>query len=175
MPFKTRWNWKEEVQLLTELSASGMTMAEIAEKYEVSKQRIKQVFDKFNIPHIGLKKKAKEAAEKWNLKWGDKQDTDLYQAQREKFRRKKSSPSKVAFTIKFGEIDWPKFCPVLGIELDYFAESRQENSVSFDRIDPAKGYVAGNVKIISWRANRIKNDGTAEEHRRIADYIAANE
>lgn len=40
--------------------------------------------------------------------------------------------------------------------------------MSLDRIDPRKGYVKGNVWIISYRANLIKNDGTAEEHEMIA-------
>jgi hypothetical protein len=59
------------------------------------------------------------------------------------------------------------------MELDYFSDSRTENSVTFDRIDPSKDYISGNVVIISWRANRIKNDGTAEEHQKIADFIKA--
>ena len=60
---------------------------------------------------------------------------------------------------------------LLGIELDYFAEVRKEASASFDRVDNTKGYIPGNVLVISWRANRIKNDGTAQEHRQIADFI----
>jgi hypothetical protein len=62
-------------------------------------------------------------------------------------------------------------CPVFGLELDWFAEARKENSPSFDRVDPKLGYIKGNVQIISARANRIKNDGTAEEHRLIAAYM----
>jgi len=40
-----------------------------------------------------------------------------------------------------------------------------------DRIDSSKPYEIGNIAIISWKANIIKNSGTAEEHRRIADWI----
>jgi hypothetical protein len=40
-----------------------------------------------------------------------------------------------------------------------------------DRIIPEEGYVAGNVNVVSYRANRIKNDGTAEEHLKIADWM----
>jgi hypothetical protein len=61
---------------------------------------------------------------------------------------------------------------LLGIELDYFAERTQENSPSFDRVDSSKGYVKGNVIVCSWRANRIKNDGTAEEHRKIYEFLS---
>jgi hypothetical protein len=36
------------------------------------------------------------------------------------------------------------------------------------------GYIKGNVAVISNRANRIKNDGNADEHERIANYIKTN-
>jgi hypothetical protein len=59
-------------------------------------------------------------------------------------------------------------CPILGIPLEW--SCRRENSQftlsgspSLDRIDPAKGYVKGNVWIISHKANCIKNNATHEE------------
>ena len=62
----------------------------------------------------------------------------------------------------------PSHCPVLGIPLEWSARrggkaSALPNSPSLDRIDPTKGYVKGNVWIISHRANTIKNDATHEE------------
>ncbi len=35
--------------------------------------------------------------------------------------------------------------------------------MSLDRIDNSKGYIPGNVAVISWRANLIKNSSTLEE------------
>ena len=37
------------------------------------------------------------------------------------------------------------------------------NSYSLDRIDSSKGYIPGNVWVISRRANAIKSDATLEE------------
>lgn len=37
------------------------------------------------------------------------------------------------------------------------------NSPSLDKINPIKGYVKGNVRVISQRANWLKNDATYEE------------
>lgn len=66
-------------------------------------------------------------------------------------------------------------CPILGIPLIYGGSTRRKNrnAASLDQIVAGKGYIQGNVAIISDRANTIKNDGTAEEHRRIADWVDA--
>ncbi len=39
----------------------------------------------------------------------------------------------------------------------------QFNSPTLDRIDPVKGYVPGNIVVVSLRANTIKNDATMDE------------
>lgn len=46
-----------------------------------------------------------------------------------------------------------------------------ESSPSYDCLDASLGYVEGNVRVICLRCNRIKNDGTADDHRTIAQYI----
>jgi len=45
------------------------------------------------------------------------------------------------------------------------------NGPTLDRIEPHLGYVEGNVAFISYRANRLKDDGTMQEHYDIADWI----
>lgn len=174
--FDTKINWENEVENIKQLGASGTRMPAIAAVYGVTRQRIKQIIDKY-IPEwktsYGAALLHRQKKEAHFSKWGDREYTDLYNAQRLKFSRKRAHATRIgwSWTVTFGEIDWPTHCPILGIELDYFAETRQENSVSFDRIDPNKGYDSGNVTIMSWRANRIKNDGSAEEHRKIAEYL----
>ena len=52
------------------------------------------------------------------------------------------------FDLSVEDITIPKTCPILGIPIDVFAK-KQFNSPSVDRVDNSKGYVKGNVKIIS--------------------------
>ena len=60
-------------------------------------------------------------------------------------------------------IEYPKVCPVLEIELDWGMNGRQPNSPSLDRIDSTKGYIKGNVMIMSDLANSMKNNATSEQ------------
>lgn len=178
MPFKSKVDWKEEISNVIEMGKEGATYQEIGDKYGVTRERIRQVIRQYvpnwqEIYGMGGRKAVK--LEKYRKKWGTtrKVGDDLYDAQRSKFRYKKANAKHKGWTweLDFGDLEWPTHCPVLGMELDYFAETRQENSVSFDQIDAGKGYVKGNVRLMSWRANRIKNDGSAEEHRLIANYL----
>ena len=57
----------------------------------------------------------------------------------------------------------PSFCPVLGIPIAKARKKPSDNSPSLDRIIRPLGYVKGNVRIVSQRANRIRNDATASE------------
>jgi len=182
MSFKPRLT-KEDRQLIKTMALQGEKLEVIAKAVStpVSRQRIKQITKQLNIDSFGIRQKQneKEQNEKMFKKWGPQWDNKehrkslIYQTMREKFRKKKANATKngVEFTVDFGELAFPTHCPILGFELDYFADQMSENTVSFDRIDPMRGYVSGNVVIISWRANRIKNNGTADEHQKIADFL----
>lgn len=65
----------------------------------------------------------------------------------------------------------PTHCPVLGIPLDVSAPPHSGCLPTVDRMDSSKPYEAGNISVISWRANALKKDGTADEHRRIARWM----
>lgn len=75
------------------------------------------------------------------------------------------------FDLKLGDIVIPEYCPVLGIRLVKGITKWAPTSPSLDRIIPEFGYTKDNVRVISWRANCLKRDGTAEEFERIAAYI----
>jgi hypothetical protein len=80
------------------------------------------------------------------------------------------------FEITETDINIPDICPVLGIKLEsgFGTGSHTDFSPSLDKIIPSLGYIPGNVVVMSSRANRMKSDGSAEEHRRLADWLEAN-
>ena len=80
--------------------------------------------------------------------------------------KQRAKSRRLDFNIDASDIDLPNKCPLLGIPLfsSYRGESKTyDNSYSIDRIDPRKGYIKGNVWVISYKANRIKNDATLDE------------
>ncbi len=73
------------------------------------------------------------------------------------------------FSLSVGDITIPTHCPVLGIPL-FFSHRFCPNTPSVDRVDNSKGYIPGNIVVISWRANRLKADATIEEIIKIAEF-----
>jgi len=73
--------------------------------------------------------------------------------------------------ITIDDIIIPDTCPVLGIPLipNEGGTRQSDNSPSVDRVDCQGGYTRGNVWVISWRANKLKSDGTLEEFRRLVE------
>lgn len=89
-----------------------------------------------------------------------------------KYRAKKRG---LEFDITPDDVpDIPLHCPILGIELKYIFRGRggwYDDSPSLDRVDPNKGYVKGNLQIISNRANRLKVDASLDELRKVVAYL----
>jgi len=67
------------------------------------------------------------------------------------------------FAITETDVFIPHVCPLLLIPLGAARGTRAPGSPSLDRKDSTKGYVPGNVWVISYHANRIKNDATLTE------------
>jgi hypothetical protein len=75
----------------------------------------------------------------------------------------------------------PEFCPVFGTQLLWGPGAKvrpgkaEDNSPSIDRLFPEKGYVKGNVAVISNRANSIKSNATYKELYKVADWLHTKE
>ncbi len=90
--------------------------------------------------------------------------------------RKRAKDLGLEFSISADDIEVPAECPVLGIPIEIaVGGGPSDGSPSLDRIDSTRGYVRGNVAVISFLANRIKSNGTAEQHEKIAAWMRAIE
>lgn len=83
--------------------------------------------------------------------------------------RKRARDGGIPFDLSPETVKVPATCPLLGIPLTPGTKRHKDCSPTVDRIVPELGYVEGNVWVISYRANRIKNDATVEEFLAIAD------
>jgi len=87
-----------------------------------------------------------------------------------KYARKRARDLNLEFNIDLSDIIIPQYCPILGVEL-IKSGNYSDNQPSLDRVDSSKGYVKGNVAIVSLRANRLKQDATIDELEGIIKYI----
>jgi hypothetical protein len=83
------------------------------------------------------------------------------------------------FDLDYKDITLPRYCPLLNIELNYNNQKSHKilnlgndyENLSFndisratvDRIDNSKGYVKGNIIILSRLANAMKNEANFEQ------------
>jgi len=59
--------------------------------------------------------------------------------------------------------EYPKVCSEWGIKLDWGMHGMQYNSPSLDRIDPTKGYIPGNVRLVCNSYNMAKGNCPPDE------------
>jgi hypothetical protein len=76
------------------------------------------------------------------------------------------------FSITEKDIELPEFCPVSGIQLKLSVRGPDKRAAfSLDRIDNTKGYVRGNVRVISNEVNCIKGAKSVEFFERLVAYM----
>lgn len=85
--------------------------------------------------------------------------------------RNRAKKLGVEFNLTRDDIVVPDVCPVLGLTIFKGEGHGRDNSPSVDRFDTCKGYTADNIRIVSWRANRLKSDGTLDEFRKLVAYM----
>jgi len=89
--------------------------------------------------------------------------------------RRKSSCPDVPFDVTVEDLlPMPLVCPILGIPIYQTPNKTTDNSPSIDKIIVEKGYTKGNTIIVSYLANRLKNDGSLEQFQAIVKFLKAH-
>lgn len=122
------------------------------EYYERNKEKIKiknKMWQKEN------KEKVLENAKKYKEK--RRQEDICYFLYEKVQASKKEKDISIKDIQEIYKID--NLCPILRVPL----RRGTRYTPTVDRIDPTKGYIKGNIQVISWLANRMKSDATKEE------------
>jgi hypothetical protein len=76
------------------------------------------------------------------------------------------------FNIDISDIVIPEICPILEVPFILGTKGNYSYTPSLDRIDNSKGYIKGNIMVISQKANSMKNNATWDEiHRFVKNII----
>lgn len=84
-----------------------------------------------------------------------------------KAAKQNAKTRNLEFNLEESDIIIPDVCPVFGVPFEYGTNY----AASIDRIDNSKGYIKGNIQIISRRANVMKYDASPEELQKFANWI----
>ncbi len=160
-------NIQVHLEKIKDLRTSGVSVAKMAEIYGYTRVGMWRLLRNLKIGRNDNKYKKREKFI----------DPKLRLQQRRLTRKACQCRTEgIPFEIEFKDLDFPEICPVLGIALDYsITPSCRDTMPSFDRLDPTKGYVKGNVFIISMKANRLKSNATIEDLEKILAYMEASE
>jgi hypothetical protein len=85
--------------------------------------------------------------------------------------KKRAKRKGLEFTIDKADVVIPTHCPITGLEIVINKGRCGKNSPSLDRIDNSKGYIPGNVAVISNHANHCKSNLSVEEINRLCRYV----
>lgn len=143
---------------------AGGRKAESQKYYEKNKERILVQTREYQLKNPDVKKKA---SYKCMVKLREV-NPSLYLWRHLRTRAKTRG---LEFNLQVSDIQIPSVCPALGIPLVWGTKNQHDNSPSVDRFDPEKGYVKGNINIISEKANRIKSNATATEIKKVAEWM----
>ena len=130
-----------------------------------------------------VKRPDQAAARKHYQKTHLEQAKEYYRAYRARYperglhraAKNRAKQRGLAFDLEFSDIQIPPTCPILGIPILVYAghgnPGGRMDSPSLDRIDPLKGYIKGNIQVISHKANSMKFNATKDELLKFANWV----
>lgn len=147
---------KEHLETIKKLILENKSNREIGKLLNLSPKSIAKVRYYYDLPRYSKQIKYKTNSDR----------IKGYMIRNSKFSAKRRG---LEFDLVYSDIELPTHCPILNIPLtynkegDYNPKFNNFNHASLDRIDNNKGYIKGNVMVISRLANAMKNQATFDE------------
>lgn len=121
--------------------------------------------------HLSYYQKNKDSIIKATKKWAEANPERVKEIQKKSRQsndkrrlfnlvKNRSKNKDIEFNLTIDDIIIPKSCPYLETSFIYGDPNK---GMSVDRIDNSKGYIKGNIEVISLQANRMKNVASIEE------------
>lgn len=103
--------------------------------------------------------KDKNKCKQYLRDWKDKnREKNLFQLAHHRAKSK-----GIEFNIEISDITIPNICPILGLPIKKTIDGNRDLSPSLDRIDNSKGYIKGNIQVVSFKANAMKSTANKDE------------
>jgi hypothetical protein len=156
----TRKRKQENLQKMLELQNLKLTDKQIAKELGMDYRTISRYRSVLNIP----------AYMPENVYSCETDRIKGYMIRNTKFMAKRRN---IEFNLHYTDIELPEHCPLLGIKLTFRSESNGNHSshATLDRIDNTKGYIKGNIIVMSRLANAMKNCADFDQLVKFSDNI----
>ena len=86
----------------------------------------------------------------------------------------RAKTKNISFDIEVSDIVIPETCPILGLPLKKSIDGNRDLSPSLDRIDNSKGYIKGNIQVISSKANTMKHNADKDDLINFSNWVKEN-
>lgn len=130
----------------------------------------KERFDEYRRTYYSnpevIKRVREQSRKYWRQSWSKYKLSAL---------RNRAKREGMDFDLDESDLTLPEFCPVFGIPLIISDSKLSANSPSVDRIDNSRGYVKGNIVVVSHKANSMKRAANLAEMRQLADFYESLE
>jgi hypothetical protein len=130
--------------------------------------------DRTNRPDINRKWNKSDKAKKSKLKWRNKDPKRAWAVIGVNGVKARAALKGVPFDIDYNYIlsIAPDECPVFGTPFSFLGNKvLGPDSATLDRLDPIKGYVRGNIAVISHKANMVKSACGSADIQKVADWL----
>ena len=150
-----------DIPILVDYEDSGSDNYYVLDRLDWSKGIVKGNIRVVSI--LGLSQRLKEISKLDSFSYEDYVPDDL---QKEICSRARRSAKRrgLEYDLQHGDIVIPETCPYSKIKLSFNKkDSKEPFYYSIDRIDSSKGYVKGNVQIISFLSNTMKSGASTNQ------------